>query len=125
MKNSSYEDKCDCPIECNAIDYSYYFVSSPFNPEELCPSKMIRNRFLMKEYYKNVLPPQLLRRMRMFYTNISDGQQENCRRNVPYRAEVVFRLATDTMTVTVASKRLSFFDKLSSFGIKNSKRTIR
>ena len=79
----------------------------------------------MKEYYKNVLPPQLLRRMKMFYTNISDGQQENCRRNVPYRAEVVFRLATDTMTVTVASKRLSFFDKLSSFGIKNSKRSFR
>ena len=41
---------------------------------------------------------------------------ESCRRFLPYRTEVTFRLATDTVSVTVRSRRLSFFDKVSGFG---------
>ena len=35
---------------------------------------------------------------------------------LPYRAKVVLRLATDTVSLTVSSRRLTGFDKLSAFG---------
>ena len=52
-------------------------------------------------------------------TTTSD-EAELCKRLLPYRAEVTFRMATDTVSVTVRSKRLTFFDKLSAFGMLNS-----
>ena len=55
-------------------------------------------------------------RARTFFYNESSKPSELCRRYLPYRAEVIFRLATDTVSVIVRSRRLSFFDKLSAFG---------
>ena len=52
----------------------------------------------------------------MFLDNVTDDQSEICKRNIKYRAEVTFQLATHTIAVTVISRRLSFFDKLSGFG---------
>ena len=43
---------------------------------------------------------------------------ENCKKYLKYRALVTFRLATQDISVTVTSKRLTFFDKLSAFGEK-------
>ena len=116
MKNSKNENSCDCPLECNAIKYSYYYVSSPLDPVKLCPSSKGSEDFLMKDFYENPMPPMLLKRMEMFVYNSSDKMSISCKKNVPYNAEVTFRLATNTMTVTVTSRRLSFFDKLSGFG---------
>ena len=117
MKNSKKEDSCDCPLECNAIKYSYYYVSSPLDPVKMCPSSKGSEDFLMRDFYENPMPPMLLKRMEMFVYNSSDRIPISCMKNIPYRAEVTFRLATNTMTVTVTSRRLSFFDKLSGFGI--------
>ena len=72
----------------------------------------------MKEYYLNPMPPQMIRNIRGYLNNVTSDMAEICKINSQYRARVIFRLATDTMTVTVTSRRLSFFDKLSSFGIK-------
>ena len=52
-----------------------------------------------------------------FVHNRSDDVADVCMTSIQYKAEVIFRLATNTMTVTVSSRRLSFFDKLSGFGI--------
>ena len=35
-----------------------------------------------------------------------------------YQAVVIFKLATNDVAVTVTSRRLSFFDKISGFGEK-------
>ena len=48
--------------------------------------------------------------------NISIDAVDDCNRNLQYRAEVIFKLVTDTLSVTVISRRLSFFDKMSAFG---------
>ena len=72
----------------------------------------------MRQFYENEFPPKMMRRMKKVYFNVTDKQKEICKANIPYRAEIKFRLATDTMTVTVTSRRLSFFDKLSSIGKK-------
>ena len=53
----------------------------------------------------------------MMYNESSD-EADICKRMLPYRAQVTFRLATDTVSVTVRSRRLSFFDKISGFGNK-------
>ena len=53
-----------------------------------------------------------------FKENISSNEYDYCKKNIQYRAEVIFRLATDSISVTVMKRRLSFFDKLSAFGIK-------
>ena len=50
----------------------------------------------------------------MIYTN------DPVPKYLPYRAQVSFRLATDTVSVIVRTRRLSFFDKLSAFGKGNS-----
>ena len=55
-------------------------------------------------------------RARKFISNESSDLADLCKRLLPYRAEVTFRLATDTVSVTVRTRRLSFFDKLSGFG---------
>ena len=92
--------------------------STPFDYEEVCPPNIITSDFLMKEYYLNPMPPQMIRNIRGYLNNVTSDMAEICKINSQYRARVIFRLATDTMTVTVTSRRLSFFDKLSSFGIK-------
>ena len=116
MKNDSTENMCDCPLECNYISYSYSVVSTPFDPDKMCPSKVIKNNFLMKPFYTRLDPPQYIRRLMEFKDNISSDDFDHCRRNIQYRAEVIFRLATTTMSVTFMSKRLSFFNQLSDFG---------
>ena len=74
MKNVTKEEECFCPLECDAINYSYYYVSSPFNPDKMCPGsrKDISANFLMKEFYLNPMPPVLLSRMEMFTYNKTD-----------------------------------------------------
>ena len=82
---------CDCPLECDAIKYSYYYVSSKFEPDKMCPSKAGKEDFLMKEFYLDPMPPKLLTRMEMFAYNETDGVHEICKKNIKYKAEVIFR----------------------------------
>ena len=120
MANSSRSKQCKCPIECDSISYSYYYVSTPFNLEEVCAKgngNKVQSDFLMKDYYLNQFPPAMARKMRRIYRKESDKEKEICDFNSQYRAAIKFRLASDTMTVTVTSRRLSFFDKLSSVGM--------
>ena len=84
--------------------------------DELCPGKVTVDDFLMKEFYLRRFPPQLMRNMELFVYNSTADMQDICKKNVQYKAEVIFKLATNTMAVTVNSRRLSFFDKLSGFG---------
>ena len=110
MKNTPTDWTCDCPVECNYISYSFSLVSTPFNPEELCPRDMVSEDFLMKPFYQN----RVGRAMIKMKNNITEI--EYCKQHLKYRAEVIFRLATDSIDVTVMSRRLSFFDKMSAFG---------
>ena len=110
MKNIPTDWTCDCPVECNYISYSFSLVSTPFNPEELCPRDMVSEDFLMKPFYQN----RVGRAMIKMKNNITEI--EYCKQHLKYRAEVIFRLATDSISVTVMSRRLSFFDKMSAFG---------
>ena len=119
MENITIENNCNCPIECNSVSYSFSFVSTPFDHEEMCPSDRHKEDFLMKEFYDNKFPPQFIRKMREFKgykDNVSSDARENCYKNIKYRAEIIFTLATDSISVTVMSRRLSFFDKMSAFG---------
>ena len=116
MKNHS-KDNCDvkkCPMDCNSISYSYSIVSTPFKETELCPK--LGTDSIFEEFYKNPFPPRFMTRAREFIFNESSEEKAQCAKYLPYRAEVTFRLATDTVSVTVRSRRLSFFDKLSAFG---------
>ena len=54
----------------------------------------------------------------MFTKNASADVTDVCTTNIQYRAEIIFKLATNNIQVTVTSRRLSFFDKLSAFGKK-------
>ena len=121
MNNVTFEDFCECPNECNSISYSFSVVSDPFDPKEICPrsfnpKKKNSGDFLMKEYYANKFPPQFVRRLKEFKSNLSSQDGDYCEKNIQYRAEIVFRLATNSMAVTTLSRRLSFFDQLSAFG---------
>ena len=108
---------CLCPTECDSISYSYTTMSTPFDENELCPSfSEYSEDFLMKPFYDNKFPPQFIRKLMKLKNNVSDDAQEYCKKNLQYRAEVIFKMATDTMSVTVMSPRLSFFDKMSAFG---------
>ena len=51
MQNDTIEENCDCPVECNHINYSFNLVSTPFDPYELCPSASKKEDHLMKEFY--------------------------------------------------------------------------
>ena len=66
--------------------------------------------------YAHKIPPQFERKLIEIKNNVSSDQVDYCKRNLQYRAMVIFRLATDSMSVTVMSSRLSFFDKMSAFG---------
>ena len=99
-------------MECNTLSYQFSVVSTPLDPEERCnPSDS-----LMKPFYENKFPSQVTRNLIEVKYNISNHPTDYCKRNLQYRAEVIFRMATDTMPVTVISRRLSFFDKMSAFG---------
>lgn len=70
----------------------------------------------MSEFYKKPFPKPFVRKLEKFVFNETDDTREICKRNVQYRAQIMFKLATNNIAVTVTSKRLSFFDKLSGFG---------
>ena len=116
MKNTPSEWTCDCPMECNTISYSFSVVMTSLDPEELCPNYNDFDDFLMKPFYDTDLPPQFERKLMFIKENISIDAVDDCKRNLQYRAEVIFKLVTDTLSVTVISRRLSFFDKMSAFG---------
>ena len=100
MNNVTVEDTCKCPIECDSITYSFSLVSTPFNPEELCPRKLPKDPnkdFLMKEFYLNKNPPQFVRKLIEFKDNISSYPFDYCKTDIQYRAEVIFRMATDSI----------------------------
>ena len=103
-------------MECNSISYSFSLVSTPFNPEKVCLGDKSKSYFLMKDFYNHKSTPQYIRRLMELKDNITSDPKEVCKRKIPYRAEVTFRMATDSISVTVMSKRLSFFDKMSAFG---------
>ena len=99
---------------CNELSYSFSFVSTPLDRDELCTQTEYGS--LMWSFYQNKYPPQHVRTLLKIKSNISDDAEEYCRKNLEYRAEVIFRMAIDSMPVTVMSSRLSFFDKMSAFG---------
>ena len=110
------EDNCNCPMECNSITYSFTTVSTPFIKEEMCLLETKEGHYMMKQFYEHKFPPQFIRKLIEVKDNISSNATEYCKRSLEYRAEVIFRMATDSVTVTVMSSRLTFFDKMSSFG---------
>ena len=122
MESLETEENCTCPMECNSITYSFNIVSTPFDPVKMCPSKKRTNAFLMKEFYGSALhyrfPTKYVRRIIGIRDNTSYGDDDICKEKIKYRAEIIFRLATNAMSVTVMSRRLSFFDQLSAFGRK-------
>ena len=113
------KNNCSCPLECNYLSYSFSMVSTPFNAEKMCPSKLAADDYLMKQFYLHKNPPQFIRNLlnRKEKTYLSK-EGERCMKNIQYRAEVTFRLATENIPVIVMSRRLTFFDKLSAFGNK-------
>ena len=116
MANSSLEHQCSCPMECDSISYTFSVVSTPFNEIGLCPGNMRNPHPLMSEFYKKPFPKLFIRKLKKFMKNETDSTSEVCKNNVKYRAEVLFKLATNKIAVRVTTKRLSFFDKLSGFG---------
>lgn len=117
MNNVTVEKGCDCPMECNSISYSFSLISTPFDPEGMCPTRDGSDNFLMWDFYQNKFPPKYMRKLiELANRNVSSNDGDYCKRNIQYRAEILFRLATNTLSVTVMSRRLSFFDQLSAFG---------
>ena len=122
MDNVTIDESCGrvCPHECNTISYTFSLVSTPLDPLKMCPKNMRSKDFLMKEFYKTDVhskyPPMFMRKLSEILQNVSSADDVICKRNINYRAEVIFRLATNSISVTVISRRLSFFDKLSAFG---------
>ena len=106
-------------MECTTISYSFSVVITPFNPEELCPEDS-HYEYLMNPFKDLKYPLPFIRKLLEIKDNITfPGEVEECMNNLQNRAEVNIKLVTDTMPVTVMSRRLSFFDKMSAFGIKN------
>ena len=121
MDDVTIEKECNCPMECDSIGYAFTIVSTPFDPEEMCPSNFKNSKsesksFLMKEFYSNLSPPQFMRKLNELTTNASSNVGDICKRNLEYRAQVIFRLAANTLPLTIMSRRKSPFDKLSDFG---------
>ena len=113
ISDITLEENCDCPMECNYISYSSFYVSTPLDPEQLCSKG---SHGLMEAIFKNKYPPQFVRNLRKYMKNETSNQKDICKKYLQYRAKVTFQLATNTLSVTVISRRLSFFDKLSGFG---------
>ena len=120
FENTMQERKngCNCPMECSTVSYSFSLVSTKLNEKEMCQNLSKNGQFWTKQFEADAHkdPPQFMRKLLKVRNNVSDDAKEYCRRNIKYRAEVIFRLATDSMSVTVMSSRLSFFDKMSAFG---------
>merc|ERR1712074_312751 len=74
---------------------------------------------LLRDFYKKPFPKLFIRQLRKYAKNISADPYEICSKYLKYRAVVIFQLATNDVSVTITSKRLSFFDKLSGFGMKD------
>ena len=116
MKKTPNDWICDCPMECTTISFSFSVVITPFNPEELCLEDS-NNEYLMKPFKEAKSPPLFIRNLMTIKDNVTyAGEEEDCMNNLHNRAEVNFKLVTDTMPVTVMSRRLSFFEKMSAFG---------
>ena len=116
MANDTLDEQCSCPIECDSIAYSFSVVSTPFNEIGLCSGKQNKPSPLMSEFYLKPFPKLFVRKLKTFLLNETDDTREICMTNIKYRAKVIFKLATNNIAVTVTSKRLSFFDKVSGFG---------
>ena len=101
-------------MECDSISYSFSVVSTPFNEIGLCPAKLQTST--MSAFYRKPFPKPFIRKLKKFIYNETDSTSEICKINVKYRAEIMFKLATNNIAVTVTTKRLNFFDKLSGFG---------
>lgn len=84
MKNDSKElcDLAKCPMDCNSISYSFSIVSTPFIPDELCPSSGKDSIF--EEFYNNPFPPKFIARSRTFYFNESSKASDLCKGRVHY-----------------------------------------
>ena len=119
MKNFTSENECDCPLDCDSITYSYSLVSSPLKEDELCTANQKSPTPLLKDFYEKPFPKLFIRQLRKYAKNISADPYEICSKYLKYRAVVIFQLATNDVSVTVTSRRLSFFDKLSGFGKKD------
>ena len=118
MKFSNNELMCNCPVECNLITYEFSVSSTPLDPEDLCPPDYHHadmDESLMEPFYEKN-PPQFMRQLVNVKNNVSVSNMEYCKNNIKNIAVVTFRMATDIMPVTVMSRRLSFFDKMSAFG---------
>ena len=115
MKNVTLEKNCNCPLDCNSISYSFSLVSSPLIEEEHCANTPSD---LLTEFYEKPFPKEFIRNVRKFTRNVSANPTEICKKYIKYRAVVIFKLATNDVAVTVTSRRLSFFDKISGFGEK-------
>ena len=119
MKNRTTQKTCDCPLECTSISYSFRVVSTKFEHKEMC--EKTTEKSVMKDFDSkgHQFPHQFIRKLVHFKnSSVSPNAEEYCKRNLQYKAQVIFRLATDSMSVTVMSSRLSFFDKMSAFGKK-------
>ena len=122
MRNIPQEWTCDCPVECNSLSYSFRVASTPLDSEALCPlfdlDQLVdmKDEAIMKPFYTNQFPSHFVRKLIKLKHNISSKAIDYCKKNLQYRAVVTFKMATDTMSVTVISRRLSFFDKMSAFG---------
>ena len=110
---SKAEWTCGCPKECNTLSYSFSVTSTPLDPNELC-TKDVDTK--MWQFYENKFPTDFVRTQMKVKYNVSDDATYYCKKNIKYRAEVNFKMATDSMEVTVLSRRLSFFDKMAAFG---------
>ena len=110
------ENNCDCPMECNSVTYSFSIISTPFTKEEMCLKETNQGHYLMRQFYEHKFPHQFVRKLIEVKNNVSSDAVDYCKKNLKYRAQVIFRMATDSVSVTVMSSRLSFFDKMSSFG---------
>ena len=119
MKNFTLETKCDCPLDYDSITYSYSLVSSRLKEDELCAGSQKSPTPLMTDFYEKPFPKLFIRQLRNFAKNISADTYEICSKYLKYRAVVIFQLATNDVSVTITSRRLSFFDKLSGFGKKD------
>ncbi len=119
MKNFTSVNDCDCPLDCDSITYSYSLVSSRLKENELCANKLKAPTPLMTDFYHKPFPKLFIRQLRKYAKNISADPYEICSKYLQYRAAVTFQLATNDVSVTITSRRLSFFDKLSGFGKKD------
>ena len=91
-------------------------VSTPFDKKELCKANKDKSNPLISEFYEHPFPKRFIRKLEFLIRNISEDPETICEKDVQFKAEVIFRIATNDVSVTVVTRRLSFFDKVSAFG---------